>query len=41
MRIRWRGLELPNKVVSDKATSDEMRRWLESINDEDLGPYKM
>jgi bifunctional DNase/RNase len=29
------------QVVSDKATSDEMRRWLESINDEDLGPYKM
>jgi uncharacterized protein len=29
------------QVVSDKATSEEMRRWLENINDEDLGPYKM
>ncbi len=29
------------QAVSDKATSEEMRRWLENINDEDLGPYKM
>lgn len=29
------------KAVSDKASSEELRRWLENINDEDLGPYKM
>ena len=25
----------------DKATEDEQRRWLESLDDEDLGRYKM
>jgi uncharacterized protein len=28
-------------TVSDKATNEEMRRWLENLNDEDLGRYKM
>lgn len=27
--------------VSDKVTTDELKRWLESLNDEDLGRYKM
>ncbi len=27
--------------VSDKVTNDELRKWLESLNDEDLGRYKM
>jgi len=26
---------------SDKVSSDEMRRWLENLNDEDYGRYKM
>jgi bifunctional DNase/RNase len=32
------------KVVpnpTDQATQDELRRWLENLNDEDLGRYKM
>jgi uncharacterized protein len=29
------------QAISDKASSEELRRWLENINDEDLGPYKM
>ena len=28
-------------TVSDKATNDDLRRWLENLNDEDLGRYKM
>jgi len=28
-------------AVSDKANSEELRRWLENLNDEDLGQYKM
>ena len=28
-------------TVSDKTTNEEMRRWLENLNDEDLGRYKM
>ncbi len=28
-------------VVSDKANSEELRRWLENLNDADLGEYKM
>jgi uncharacterized protein len=28
-------------TVSDKITNDELRRWLENLNDEDLGRYKM
>jgi hypothetical protein len=27
--------------LSDKATNEELRRWLEGLNDEDLGRYKM
>ncbi len=28
-------------TVSDKVANEEMRRWLEGLNDEDLGRYKM
>ncbi len=28
-------------AVSDKVSSEELRRWLENLNDEDLGRYKM
>ncbi len=28
-------------AVSDKVNNDELRRWLEGLNDEDLGRYKM
>ena len=28
-------------AVTDKVTNEELRRWLESLNDEDLGRYKM
>ncbi|MGJ5819491.1 bifunctional nuclease family protein [Paludibaculum fermentans] len=27
--------------VSDKVTNEELRRWLEGLNDEDFGRYKM
>jgi hypothetical protein len=27
--------------VTDKVNADEVRRWLEGLNDEDLGRYKM
>lgn len=27
--------------VSDKAAQEEMRKWLENLNDDDLGRYKM
>ncbi len=27
--------------VTDKVNTDELRRWLEGLNDEDLGRYKM
>jgi bifunctional DNase/RNase len=27
--------------LSDNATSEELRKWLEGLNDEDLGRYKM
>ena len=30
-----------SNAVSDKANSEDLRRWLESLNDEDLGQYKM
>ncbi|MBI2815971.1 MAG: bifunctional nuclease family protein [Acidobacteria bacterium] len=33
-----------SKVVnstSEKATSEELRKWLENLNDEDMGRYKM
>ena len=28
-------------TVSEKVQSDELRKWLEGLNDEDLGRYKM
>jgi len=28
-------------VVSEKNSNEEMRKWLENLNDEDLGRYKM
>jgi bifunctional DNase/RNase len=28
-------------VASDKVTSEELRKWLENLNDEDIGRYKM
>jgi uncharacterized protein len=28
-------------TVSDKVSSEEMRKWLEGLNDDDLGRYKM
>ena len=27
--------------ISDRVTGDELRKWLEGLNDEDLGRYKM
>ena len=30
-----------SNAVTDKATSEELRRWLENLSDEDLGQYKM
>ncbi|MDP8980067.1 MAG: bifunctional nuclease family protein [Acidobacteriota bacterium] len=27
--------------ISEKGTNEELRRWLENLNDEDLGRYKM
>ena len=27
--------------MSDRVTSDELRKWLEGLNDDDLGKYKM
>ena len=28
-------------TVNEKVQSDELRKWLENLNDEDLGRYKM
>jgi bifunctional DNase/RNase len=28
-------------IVSEKNSSEELRKWLENLNNEDLGPYKM
>ena len=28
-------------AISEKSTSEELRKWLENLNDEDLGRYKM
>ena len=28
-------------AASDKVNNEELRRWLEGLNDEDLGRYKM
>ena len=30
-----------SQAVSDKTNSEELRRWLENLSDEDLGEYKM
>lgn len=30
-----------SSTVTDKTSNEEMRRWLENLNNEDLGPYKM
>jgi hypothetical protein len=27
--------------VSDKVNNEELKKWLENLNDEDLGRYKM
>jgi uncharacterized protein len=27
--------------VSEKVNNEELRKWLENLNDEDLGRYKM
>jgi hypothetical protein len=27
--------------ASDRVSTDELRKWLEGLNDEDLGKYKM
>jgi hypothetical protein len=28
-------------TVSEKVNNEELRKWLENLNDEDLGRYKM
>jgi hypothetical protein len=28
-------------VISEKSSNEELRKWLENLNDEDLGRYKM
>ena len=28
-------------AASDKVTNEELRKWLENLNDEDIGRYKM
>jgi hypothetical protein len=28
-------------IVSDKSSNEELRKWLENLNDDDLGKYKM
>jgi uncharacterized protein len=28
-------------VVSEKSSNEELRKWLEGLNDDDLGRYKM
>jgi len=30
-----------SNAINDKANSEELRRWLENLSDEDLGQYKM
>jgi bifunctional DNase/RNase len=30
-----------SNVGADKVNNEELRRWLEGLNDEDLGRYKM
>jgi hypothetical protein len=28
-------------AITEKSSSEELRKWLENLNDEDLGRYKM
>jgi hypothetical protein len=28
-------------AVTEKSSSEDLRKWLENLNDEDLGRYKM
>jgi len=30
-----------SNAISEKSTSEELRKWLEGLSDEDLGHYKM
>jgi hypothetical protein len=30
-----------NAAVSDRVSSDELRKWLENLGEDDLGHYKM
>jgi len=30
-----------SSAVSEKSTSEELRKWLEGLSDEDIGRYKM
>ena len=30
-----------SSAVSEKSSNEELRKWLENLNDEDLGRYKM
>ena len=30
-----------SSAISEKSTSEELRKWLEGLSDEDLGRYKM
>lgn len=34
-------LKSSRPALSDRVSSDELRKWLEGLNDEDLGRYKM
>jgi len=40
LRITAKSSKLTS-TVSDKVNNEELRRWLEGLNDEDLGRYKM
>ncbi|MGE5327263.1 MAG: bifunctional nuclease domain-containing protein, partial [Deltaproteobacteria bacterium] len=30
-----------SSAVTDKVSNDELRKWLENLNDDDIGRYKM
>jgi uncharacterized protein len=30
-----------SNAIAEKTTNEELRKWLENLNDEDLGRYKM
>jgi hypothetical protein len=30
-----------SSAISEKSTSEELRKWLENLSDDDLGRYKM